>query len=90
MAQSRSGHHAYSVLALPGLIHRPVRGSSVTHLAGFAENDSNSTNIGNAKILGMYKELGLSDYQYNLALSIFFVGYVIFVRLSALIASLLY
>lgn len=35
-------------------------------------------NIGNAKVLGMYKGLGLTDSQYNLALSIFFLGYVAF------------
>ncbi|KAI0317176.1 MFS general substrate transporter [Amylostereum chailletii] len=35
-------------------------------------------NIGNAKVLGMFASLGLNNNQYNLALSIFFVGYVIF------------
>ncbi|KAJ3522762.1 hypothetical protein NM688_g8828 [Phlebia brevispora] len=35
-------------------------------------------NIGNAKVLGLYKDLGLTDNQYNLALSIFFAGYVVF------------
>ncbi|KAI0086837.1 MFS general substrate transporter [Irpex rosettiformis] len=35
-------------------------------------------NIGNAKVLGMYKQLHLTDNQYSLALSIFFLGYVVF------------
>lgn len=37
-----------------------------------------SANIGNAKVLGLARELRLTDNQYNLALSIFFVGYVIY------------
>jgi len=36
------------------------------------------TSIGNAKIAGMVKELGLSPGQYNVALSIMFVSYVSF------------
>ncbi|KAG2226536.1 hypothetical protein INT45_014280 [Circinella minor] len=36
------------------------------------------SNIGNAKIAGITKHLGISDDQFNVALSIFFVGYVIF------------
>ncbi|GHJ88605.1 hypothetical protein NliqN6_5007 [Naganishia liquefaciens] len=35
------------------------------------------TNIGNAKVGGMEKELGLSSSDYSLALSIFFVGYLL-------------
>ncbi|KAI0039502.1 MFS general substrate transporter [Auriscalpium vulgare] len=35
-------------------------------------------NIGNAKVLGLSKALHLTPNQYNLALSIFFVGYVVF------------
>ncbi|EMD35995.1 hypothetical protein CERSUDRAFT_115933 [Gelatoporia subvermispora B] len=35
-------------------------------------------NIGNAKVLGLAKGLNLTDGQYNWALSIFFIGYVIF------------
>lgn len=35
-------------------------------------------NIGSAKVLGLYAKLHLTDNQYNLALSIFFLGYVIF------------
>ncbi|KAJ3491628.1 hypothetical protein NLI96_g573 [Meripilus lineatus] len=35
-------------------------------------------NIGNAKVLGLAKDLKLTDNQYNLALTIFFVGYVIY------------
>ncbi|GJE95210.1 MFS general substrate transporter [Phanerochaete sordida] len=35
-------------------------------------------NIGNAKVLGLATSLKLTPNQYNLALSIFFVGYVVF------------
>ena len=35
-------------------------------------------NIGSAKVLGLYTSLHLTDNQYNLALSIFFLGYVVF------------
>ncbi|KAI0357153.1 MFS general substrate transporter [Trametes cingulata] len=35
-------------------------------------------NIGNAKVLGLAKSLNLTSGQYNWALSIFFIGYVIF------------
>ncbi|OGM49825.1 MFS transporter [Aspergillus bombycis] len=34
-------------------------------------------NIGNAKILGLTEELGLSGLQYNIALSLFFIPYVL-------------
>ncbi|KAK7696446.1 hypothetical protein QCA50_001103 [Cerrena zonata] len=35
-------------------------------------------NIGNAKVLGLTKSIPLTNNQYNLALSIFFVGYVLY------------
>lgn len=35
-------------------------------------------NIGNAKIEGMDKDLGLVGNQYNIATTIFFVPYIIF------------
>jgi hypothetical protein len=33
--------------------------------------------IGNAKILGLTEDLGLSGIQYNIALSIFFIPYIL-------------
>jgi hypothetical protein len=39
-------------------------------------------NIGNAKIEGMDKDLGLVGNQYNIASTIFFVPYIIFGRFS--------
>ncbi|TFY66791.1 hypothetical protein EVG20_g4295 [Dentipellis fragilis] len=44
-----------------------------------------SANIGNARVPGMYKSLGLTSTQYNAALSVFFVGYAIFETLSNII-----
>lgn len=35
-------------------------------------------NIGNAKIEGMDKDIGLTSNQYNIASTIFFVPYIIF------------
>lgn len=35
------------------------------------------SNIGNAKILGLAEDLGLSGIQYNVALSLFFIPYVL-------------
>ncbi|KAA1477432.1 MFS general substrate transporter [Dentipellis sp. KUC8613] len=46
----------------------------ILYLASYIDR----ANIGNAKVLGMYKALGLTSTQYNAALSVFFVGYVIF------------
>lgn len=40
------------------------------------------TNIGNAKIDNMPKDLGLSPGQYNATLSIFFVSYAVFEPLT--------
>lgn len=34
-------------------------------------------NIGNAKIAGLTEDLGLSGIQYNIALSLFFIPYVL-------------
>ncbi|KAM3470563.1 hypothetical protein MY5147_006327 [Beauveria neobassiana] len=36
------------------------------------------TNVGNAKIAGMDKELGLDSNKYSIALTVFFVSYVVF------------
>lgn len=45
-------------------------------------------NIGNAKVLGLAESLHLSNGQYNWALSIFFVGYVIFETPSNIILKI--
>lgn len=44
-------------------------------------------NIGNAKIEGMDKDLGLTGNQYNVASTIFFVPYIIFGGLHALLSD---
>ncbi|KAJ3002852.1 hypothetical protein HKX48_002072 [Thoreauomyces humboldtii] len=49
-------------------------------------NFLNRANVGNAKIAntdakgngGLYTDLGLVDWQYNLSISIFFIGYILF------------
>ncbi|THG98157.1 hypothetical protein EW026_g3973 [Hermanssonia centrifuga] len=48
--------------------------SVMLYLASYIDR----ANIGNAKVLGLSKDLGLTNNQYNLALSIFFAGYVVF------------
>jgi len=40
--------------------------------------DMDRTNIGNAKIAGMQKDLKLTSNQYSVALVVFFVSYVVF------------
>lgn len=40
------------------------------------------TNIGNAKLVHLERDLGMSDSQYNAALTIFFVSYSIFEPLT--------
>lgn len=40
------------------------------------------TNIGNAKIAGLSKDLGLSTVRYNATLTIFFVSYAVFEPLT--------
>lgn len=42
--------------------------------AGFIDR----TNIGNARLAGFEKDLGLKGYDYNTVLSIFYVSYIIF------------
>ncbi|RPA94406.1 MFS general substrate transporter [Choiromyces venosus 120613-1] len=42
-------------------------------------------NIGNAQVLGMQKELQLTSSEYNWALSIFFIGYVVYETPSQII-----
>ncbi|KAI0078179.1 MFS general substrate transporter [Panus rudis PR-1116 ss-1] len=46
----------------------------ILYLASYIDR----ANIGNARVLGLYKDLQLTSNQYNLALSIFFFGYVIY------------
>lgn len=47
-------------------------------------------NIGNAKIEGMDKDIGLTSNQYNIASTIFFVPYIIFgMKIRALLCILL-
>ncbi|EIN13832.1 MFS general substrate transporter [Punctularia strigosozonata HHB-11173 SS5] len=48
--------------------------SVLLYLASYIDR----ANIGNAKVLGMAKDLNLSADEYNWALSIFFIGYVVF------------
>ena len=47
---------------------------SIMYLLAFLDR----TNIANASVFGLVKDLGLKDTQYNTALTIFFVPYVIF------------
>ncbi|KAI0258850.1 MFS general substrate transporter [Gloeopeniophorella convolvens] len=78
------GHDAQDVLARfdPEDVKRAWRKvdmhimpiSVLLYLASYIDR----ANIGNAKVLGLSEALELTPNQYNLALSIFFVGYVVF------------
>ncbi|KAL2413055.1 hypothetical protein ABEF94_000108, partial [Exophiala dermatitidis] len=46
---------------------------ALLYLANFVDR----SNVGNAKILGLAKDLNLNNHQYAVALSIFFVFYVV-------------
>lgn len=47
---------------------------SILYLLAFLDR----TNIANASVFGLQKDLGLEGYQYNNALTIFFVPYILF------------
>ncbi|CRG91219.1 putative transporter C1002,16c [Talaromyces islandicus] len=51
---------------------------SLLYLAAFLDR----TNVGNAKIEGLQKALGMSNSQYNASLTIFFVSYSVFEPLT--------
>ncbi|KAJ5143279.1 uncharacterized protein N7515_002066 [Penicillium bovifimosum] len=51
---------------------------SLLYLVSFLDR----TNIGNAKIVGLQKDLGMTNSQYNATLTIFFVSYSIFEPLT--------
>ena len=48
------------------------------------------TNVGNAKILGLEKDLGISDHQYDTGLAIFYAFYIarlVYLRLLMVLCS---
>ncbi|KAJ6087751.1 hypothetical protein N7467_006665 [Penicillium canescens] len=51
---------------------------SLLYLVSFLDR----TNIGNAKIVGLQKDLGMTNAQYNASLTIFFVSYSVFEPLT--------
>lgn len=44
--------------------------------------DRNRTNIGNAKVAGLQEDLNITDTQYNIALTVFFISYSVFEPLT--------
>lgn len=42
----------------------------------------NRTNIGNAKVAGLQEDLNITDTQYNIALTVFFISYSVFEPLT--------
>ncbi|CAE6504641.1 unnamed protein product, partial [Rhizoctonia solani] len=46
---------------------------TILYLANFIDR----TNIGNAKVAGLEKDIGLVGYQYNIGLSIFYITYAL-------------
>ena len=52
-------------------------------------NDSDNPIVGNARVAGLDTDLGLSDYQYNMALTIFFFPYALFEVPSNIVLKLL-
>ena len=67
------------LLYLAAYIDRYV--PTIMKVAGFSFScvcRTRRANIGNAKVLGLATSLKLTNSQYNWALSIFFIGYVLF------------
>ncbi|RTE68843.1 hypothetical protein BHE90_016779 [Fusarium euwallaceae] len=54
--------------------YRVVPALAVMYLISFIDR----SNIGNAKVAGMNQDLGLSGKQYNIAVTVFFVPYILF------------
>ena len=46
--------------------------------AKLTRGNVNSGNIGNARLAGLEKDLNMKGEQYNIALTIFFVSYIVF------------
>lgn len=44
--------------------------------------DRDRTNIGNAKVAGLQEDLNITDTQYNIALTVFFISYSVFEPLT--------
>ena len=61
-------------LTLPQIDMRLVPIMAVLYLLSHIDR----ANIGNAKIEGMDKDIGLTGNQYNIASTIFFVPYILF------------
>ena len=78
LEKSRLAYHARLCVTLFGVVYWSVRGLIFNGPVRLLSGSSWSANIGNAKVLGLAQSLHLTDNQYNLALSIFFVGYVIY------------
>ncbi|KAG8733234.1 hypothetical protein FRC11_007731 [Ceratobasidium sp. 423] len=47
------------------------------YLANFSFNLFSRTNVGNARVAGLEKDIGLVGYQYNIGLSIFYITYAL-------------
>jgi hypothetical protein len=73
-ATGRTDHRCFDE-AQARLTHQQL---SFLYLLAFLDR----TNIGNAKIAGLSKDLGLSVSRYNATLTIFFVSYAVFEPLT--------
>lgn len=71
---STSFHLSVSFTCLPLLIG-PI---SVSLMAFCASAQQLTSTIGNARLAGLEKDLGLSGYDYNMVLSIFYISYILF------------
>ena len=76
MEEGGLAHYASCNLTVPRLIHWSV-GHDIEFKRHFLEYCSRA-NIGNAKVLGLTNSIHLTNNEYNLALSIFFIGYVLY------------
>lgn len=78
--EARPAPRPVALFALPRRLSGPVRtpqtGRRRTTLIG------DRTNIGNAKVAGLQEDLDITDTEYNIALTVFFISYSVFEPLT--------
>ena len=69
--------YAYGGVTLPLLLHRQGKHRFVCSLPS-AKGIPLTDCVGNARLAGFEKDLGLTGYDYNVVLSVFYISYIIF------------
>lgn len=75
IVETRPAPRPLAESAISGIVFGSVRG---LHSTRRAKPHLYRTNIGNAKLVGLQTDLGMTNAQYNASLTIFFVSYSVF------------